>query len=233
MSSSNCCFLACIQISQEAGQVVWYSHLFQNSTFISEAFYSETFTWIKHEIDTHESQTTAIKRVGVHLLISKSTRTVTGDWRVYLEKRHSFCQFSLLISSEYFLKNDKAWESVEINWVSEFLLLPNETFSGEFRCYCAFCRGYVIWGTCMWFNFSFSLLLWFSIPLNFLFNCSVVSNSLGPHGLPGSRQAPLSVGFSRQEYWSGLPFPPSEKKFKLRYNRHITLCKFKEYNVLI
>ena len=21
-------------------------------------------------------------------------------------------------------------------------------------------------------------------------------------------QAPLSVGFSRQEYWSGLPFPP-------------------------
>ena len=30
MSSSSCCFLTCIQISQEAGQVVWYSHLFQN-----------------------------------------------------------------------------------------------------------------------------------------------------------------------------------------------------------
>ena len=30
MSSSNCCFLTCIQISREAGQVVWYSHLFQN-----------------------------------------------------------------------------------------------------------------------------------------------------------------------------------------------------------
>ena len=30
MSDSNCCFLTCIQISQEAGQVVWYSHLFQN-----------------------------------------------------------------------------------------------------------------------------------------------------------------------------------------------------------
>ena len=26
MSSSNCSFLTCIQISQEAGQVVWYSH---------------------------------------------------------------------------------------------------------------------------------------------------------------------------------------------------------------
>ena len=30
MSSSNCCFLTCIQSSQEVGQVVWYSHLFQN-----------------------------------------------------------------------------------------------------------------------------------------------------------------------------------------------------------
>ena len=30
MSSSNSCFLTCIQIYQEADQVVWYSHLFQN-----------------------------------------------------------------------------------------------------------------------------------------------------------------------------------------------------------
>ena len=30
MYSSNCCILTYLQISQEAGQVVWYSHLFQN-----------------------------------------------------------------------------------------------------------------------------------------------------------------------------------------------------------
>ena len=30
MSGSNCCFLTCIHISQEAGKVVWYSHLFKN-----------------------------------------------------------------------------------------------------------------------------------------------------------------------------------------------------------
>ena len=30
MSSSNCCFLTRIQVSQEAVQVVWYCHLFQN-----------------------------------------------------------------------------------------------------------------------------------------------------------------------------------------------------------
>jgi len=30
MSGSNCCFLICIQISKEAGKIVWYSHLLKN-----------------------------------------------------------------------------------------------------------------------------------------------------------------------------------------------------------
>ena len=30
MSGSNYCFLTYVQISQEAGKVVWYSHLFKN-----------------------------------------------------------------------------------------------------------------------------------------------------------------------------------------------------------
>ena len=30
MTGSNCCFLTCIQISQEAAKVVWYSYLFKN-----------------------------------------------------------------------------------------------------------------------------------------------------------------------------------------------------------
>ena len=30
MSNSDCCFLTCIQVSQEADKVVWYSHLFKN-----------------------------------------------------------------------------------------------------------------------------------------------------------------------------------------------------------
>ena len=29
-SGFNCCFLTCIQVSQEAGKVVWYSHIFKN-----------------------------------------------------------------------------------------------------------------------------------------------------------------------------------------------------------
>ena len=34
-----------------------------------------------------------------------------------------------------------------------------------------------------------------------------LSDSLGPH-VDCSPQAPLSMGFFRQEYWSGLPCPP-------------------------
>ena len=30
MFGSNCCFSSCIQVSQETGNVVWYSHLFKN-----------------------------------------------------------------------------------------------------------------------------------------------------------------------------------------------------------
>jgi len=30
MSGSDCCFFTCLQISKEAGQVVWYSHLLKN-----------------------------------------------------------------------------------------------------------------------------------------------------------------------------------------------------------
>ena len=38
-------------------------------------------------------------------------------------------------------------------------------------------------------------------------SCSVVSDSLRPHGLLPTRLL-CPWGFSRQEYWSGLPCPP-------------------------
>ena len=37
-----------------------------------------------------------------------------------------------------------------------------------------------------------------------------MSYSLRPRRLYVAHQAPLSMGFSRQEYWSGLPCPPPE-----------------------
>ena len=47
----------------------------------------------------------------------------------------------------------------------------------------------------------------FSIwPKSWTPKCSVLSDSLGPRTV--AHQAPLSMEFSSQEYWSGLPFPP-------------------------
>ena len=41
-----------------------------------------------------------------------------------------------------------------------------------------------------------------------LLSCSVVLDFVTPW--TAACQAPLSMAFSRQEYWSGLPFPPPE-----------------------
>ena len=49
--------------------------------------------------------------------------------------------------------------------------------------------------------------------------CPVVSNSLRPH----RQQASLSMGFSRQEYWSRLPCPPPGDLPNQGLNLHL-LC---------
>ena len=39
-----------------------------------------------------------------------------------------------------------------------------------------------------------------------------------------AHQAPLSLGFSRQEYWSGLPFPSPMHACMLSHFSHVRLC---------
>ena len=45
-----------------------------------------------------------------------------------------------------------------------------------------------------------------SLISGFILSHLVVSDSVTPFA--ATCQAPLSMGFSRQEYWNGLPFPP-------------------------
>ena len=40
----------------------------------------------------------------------------------------------------------------------------------------------------------------------YVLSCSVMSDSYDPMAV--AHQAPLSIGFTSQEYWSRLPFPP-------------------------
>ena len=49
MSGSNCCFLTCMQVSQEAGKVVWYSHLFKNFPYFVVIHTVKGFTVVSEE----------------------------------------------------------------------------------------------------------------------------------------------------------------------------------------
>ena len=58
------------------------------------------------------------------------------------------------------------------------------------------------------------------------FSHSVVSDSLQPHS-PQPHQAPLSMGFSRQEHWSGLAFPSAKgtiERKKVKSLSCVQLC---------
>ena len=49
MASSNCCFLTCIQISHEAGKVVWYSQIFKILIFHSLLWFTQSKTVVVNE----------------------------------------------------------------------------------------------------------------------------------------------------------------------------------------
>ena len=68
MSSSSCYFLICIQTSQEAGQVVWYSHLFQNFPQFIVIHTVKGFGIVnKAEIDVFLEQTEKMNMIWLHL----------------------------------------------------------------------------------------------------------------------------------------------------------------------
>ena len=55
---------------------------------------------------------------------------------------------------------------------------------------------------------NISCAYFLSVPHSSLHACSIMSDSLQPHGLYIVFQATLSMPFPRQEQWRGLPFPP-------------------------
>ena len=85
MSSSNCCFLTSIQVSQEAGQVVWYSHPFQNFPqfivihtvkgfgIVNKA---EIYVFLEHSCFFDDP-------TDVGILISGSTAFLKSSWNIW------------------------------------------------------------------------------------------------------------------------------------------------------
>ena len=150
MSSSNYWFLTCIQISPEAGQLVWYFHLFQNfPQFIVIPTVKDLGIVNKAEIDVFRELSCFFDDLAdVGNLISGSS---------------AFLKISLII-----------WK-----FMVHILLKPGlENFEHYF--------------TSVWKKVklkSLSRVQLFATPWTVAY------------------QASLSMGFSRQEYWSGLPFP--------------------------
>ena len=150
MSSSNCCFLTCIQISQEASQVVWYSNLLKNFPQFVVIHTVEGFGIVnKAEIDVFlELSCFFDDPADVGNLISGSSafsKTSLNIWK-----------FTVHVLLKPGLEN-----------LSITLLVCEKESESEIAQSC--------------------LTLW------------------DPWTV--AHQAPPSMGFSRQEYWSGWPFP--------------------------
>ena len=86
MTGSNCCFLTCRQISQEAGQVVWYLHIFKNFPQFAVIYTAKAFDVVnKAEIDVFlELSCFFYDLMGVDNLISGSSafsKTSLNIWK--------------------------------------------------------------------------------------------------------------------------------------------------------
>ena len=76
MFSSNCFFLTCIQASQEAGQVVWYPHLFQNFRYADDTtLMAESEEELKNLLMKVKKES---EKVGLKLNIQKTKIMASG-----------------------------------------------------------------------------------------------------------------------------------------------------------
>ena len=97
MSSSNCCFLTCIQISQEAGKEVCYSHLFKNFPQFVVTHTVKSFSIVdKAEIDVFlELSCFVDDQTDVGNLISGSSAFSKSSWTIWKFSVHVLLKPSL------------------------------------------------------------------------------------------------------------------------------------------
>ena len=102
-SGSNCCFLTCIQISLEPGQVVWYSHVFQNFPQLIVIHKGKSFDIVnKAEVDVFLELSCFIKdQTDVGNLTSASSAFVTGQLsQLYMTTRKTIILYCIKLMKE-------------------------------------------------------------------------------------------------------------------------------------
>ena len=93
MSSSNCCFLTWIQISQEAGQVVWYS-------ISLRIFHSLLWSITSHRSEWPSSKSLQIINVGEGVEIRVPSDTVSGNVNWYSHYGRQLCRLLKKLKTE-------------------------------------------------------------------------------------------------------------------------------------
>ena len=110
MSSSNCCFLTCIQISQEAGQVVWYFHLLKNFPQSVVIHIVKGFGVVnKAEVDVFlEPSCLFYDPMDIGNLASGSLLFLNPAWTIlYNERIFHYVSFSCRETSQMFISSSK------------------------------------------------------------------------------------------------------------------------------
>ena len=165
MSSSNYCFLTCIQISQEAGKVVWYTHLLKN---------------FPQFIVIH-----TVKSFGI---VNKAE--IVFFWN----------------SLELAAAATKSLQSCLTLWDPIDDSPPGSPVPGILQA-----------RTLEWVAISFSKAWKWKVKVKSLSRARLLATPW-----TAAYQAPPSMGFSRQEYWSGVPLPSPIKV--LTANKDIKVC---------
>ena len=121
MSSSNCCFLTCIQVSQEAGQVVWYSHLCQNFPQLVVIYTVEDFHIVNEaEIDVFlELSCFFDAPADIDNLISGSSEFSKTRLNIWKFSVHVFLKHGLENFEHYFTS---VWDECNCVVVSLYIL---------------------------------------------------------------------------------------------------------------
>ena len=115
MSSSNCCFLTCIQVSQEAGQVVWYSHLWVFSRVCCGPHSPRLGIVNKAEVDVFlECSCFFDDPVGVGNLISGSSAFPKSSLNIWKFTVHVLLKTGLENFQHYFTSVWDEWNCVVV-----------------------------------------------------------------------------------------------------------------------
>ena len=137
MSGSNCWFLICIHVSQEANKVVWYSHLFKNFpkfigihtvkgfSIINEAevnvflefpcfFYDQTDTGnLISGSSAFSKSILYIWKFSAHVLLKPSLK----DFKYYLAGMWNDCNCTAIFGIALFWDWNENWPFPVCNWV--------------------------------------------------------------------------------------------------------------------